>query len=117
MPQSRLEYSRTQYNNIEMEVREACACSARPTAESQSGPTKNTVISTIRPLVETDAGQNQFIRVECGTAKGELYLEKVGKASDGKTLLKCVKYDGDFISPLEFESVGRNMSKEWKRIN
>lgn len=62
--------------------------------------------------VETYTENNHFIREECGSAKGELYLKKFGKASDGKTRLK---YGEDFVSLTEIESAGGRKGQAWRK--
>ena len=67
------------------------------------------------PVIELDCDSLEFIRVQCGSANGELYLEKFGKARGGKSLIKCIKYQGNFVTPPEFETAGGKKGKAWRK--
>ena len=56
------------------------------------------------PTVECPPSQT--IAVKCGTATGELYLEKLSSAAGNKGSAKCIFSNSIWYSPVEFEALG-----------
>ena len=46
------------------------------------------------PVIELDCDSLEFIRVQCGSANGELYLEKFGKARGANLSLSALNTKG-----------------------
>ena len=63
------------------------------------------------PRCESDSA-GRFIRVECGSKQGSLYLDKLG--DKGKRGSKCVLSDTKWYTPLEFEKLGSKSARKWK---
>ena len=58
---------------------------------------------------------SQTVAVKCGTATGELYLEKLSSATGNKGSAKCILSNPIWYSPVEFEALGgRAKSKKWQ---
>ena len=62
------------------------------------------------PRCESDS-LGRFIRVECGSKQGSLYLDKRG--DKGKRGSKCVLSDSKWYTPLEFEKLGGKSARKW----
>ena len=59
---------------------------------------------------------SQTVAVKCGTATGELYLEKLSSATGNKGSAKCILSNPIWYSPVEFEALGgRAKSKKWQK--
>ena len=57
-------------------------------------------------------GSASIIRVECGTNKAVLHLDKLCQGSKGV----CVLFDDAWMTPNEFQAAsGRELAKDWKR--
>ena len=63
------------------------------------------------PRCESDS-LGRFIRVECGSKQGSLYLDTLG--DKGKRGSKCVLSDSKWYTPLEFEKLGGKSARKWK---
>ena len=49
---------------------------------------------------------DETIAVKCGTATGELYLDKLSSAAGNKGSAKCIFSNSIWYSPVEFEALG-----------
>ena len=77
------------------------------TSQSDKSSPDDEIVSP--PTVECPPSQT--IAVKCGTATGELYLEKLSSAAG-----KCILSNSVWYSPVEFEALGgRAKSKKWQK--
>lgn len=61
------------------------------------------------------ATSSEIIAVKCGSATGELYLEKFKGATGSKGGVKCILSHSKWFTPVEFESLGgKEKSKNWR---
>jgi len=59
---------------------------------------------------------SQNVAVKCGTATGELYLEKLSSATGNKGSAECTLSNPIWYSPVEFKALGgRVKSKKWQK--
>ena len=65
--------------------------------------------------VKTDRNGENYLEIVCGEAHGWLYLERVGKVKGTKNLGKCIRHEGKFITPQEFEQIGGKKAKAWRK--
>ena len=54
-----------------------------------------------------------YINVSCGSASGQLYLDRLGESK--QSLAKCILVGGAWYTPPEFESFGGKRAKKWKK--
>jgi hypothetical protein len=59
-----------------------------------------------------EKGASQCIRVKCGSKEAEFYPQKCRKS--GKTIANCIKYNGRWLNPLEFESLAGLHGRKWR---
>ena len=63
-------------------------------------------------VVPTECNSELFITVKCGQKTAQFYPMQMKKS--GKTVGKCVKYQGRWITPNEFENTAGVPARKWK---
>ena len=65
-------------------------------------------LGLLSPSYEEDNTGN-FLVVECGSLKGRLYVAKMDSTKRG--VGKCIFFNGKWLTPSEFESLGGKKAK------
>ena len=68
--------------------------------------------SVLRPSCTID-NVGVYINVSCGSASGQLYLDRLSESK--QSLAKCILVGGAWYTPPEFESFGGKRAKKWKK--
>ena len=55
---------------------------------------------------------NTCVIVKCGSKEGEFFPSKCKKS--GKSIAQCIKCNGRWMNPIEFESLGGKQGKKWR---
>ena len=53
------------------------------------------------------------IKIKCAGKVAELFPLKLKKI--GKNLSKCVKYNGKWLTPVEFENISGSHARKWRQ--
>lgn len=55
----------------------------------------------------------ESVKIKCGSKEAELFLLKL--KNQGKSISKCIKYGGKWVSPSEFETLAGSHARKWKQ--
>ena len=69
--------------------------------------------TTQRENTKGDEDIARYIVITCNSHKAEFYPSKFKK--NGKSICKCIKYQGKWYNPLEFESTCGLNSRKWRQ--
>ena len=59
-----------------------------------------------------EKGIGNCLTVKCGNKEAEFYPQKCRKV--GKSISNCIKYNGRWISPMEYESLAGLHGRKWR---
>ena len=86
-----------------------------PLTHVSGPPLVGASVGDVPSTLVTEQDSSSYISVKCGSASGDLYLEKL-RGSTQWGGIKCIFYDSSWVTPIEFESHGgKTKSKNWRR--
>ena len=79
------------------------------TPQHEESRDKSPAVSHIQSKVDLQSG----IKIKCAGKVAELFPLKLKKI--GKNLSKCVKYNGKWMTPVEFENISGSHARKWRQ--